>query len=157
MRTILFIASMSMLLTACLEQNQPATANSAPATQDAAGDYPHPEQQGKAFSISTEAFYQATLTSSTSPGRIIGLKLTPDGNALMTTNYLDESRSVADKGEWTTLDNGNLFLNLKRVDGKDSTRLEFKTDGEKLIYTGTDFGTPGLTLWVKPIPNAEAK
>jgi hypothetical protein len=75
----------------------------------------------------------------------------------MTTDYLDESRSVADKGIWTTLDNGNLFLNLKRVDGKDSTQLEFKTDGEKLVYSGTDFGTPGFTLWVKPIPNAEAK
>ncbi len=57
----------------------------------------------------------------------------------------------------TTLDNGNLLLNLVRVDGKDSTKLEFKTEAEKLIYTSTDFGTPGFALWVKPIPNAEAK
>ncbi len=159
MRTLLFVSfiALTLVVSACFEQNQPKTTNSAPPSQESVGDYPHPEQQGKAFSISTEAFYQATLPSTSSPGRIISLRLTPDGNALMTTDYLDQSRSIADKGEWTTLDNGNLLLNLVRVDGKDSTKLEFKTEGEKLIYTGTDFGTPGFALWVKPIPNAEAK
>ena len=159
MRTLLFVTfiALTLVVSACFEQNQPKNTNSAPPSEESTGDYPHPEQQGKAFSISTEAFYQATLPSTTSPGRVIGLKLTPDGNALMTTDYMDESRSIADKGLWTTLDNGNLFLNLVRVDGKDSTKLEFETDGEKLIYSGTDFGTTGLTLWVKPIPNAEAK
>ena len=157
MRTIIFALFISLLSTACFQQNQPETTNSAPPSQDATGDYPHPEQQGKAFSISTEAFYQATLPSSSSPGRTISLTLTPDGSALMTTNYQDGSRSIADKGEWTTLNNGNLSLDLKRVDGTESTQLEFKPDGEKLVYTGTDFGTSGFTFWVKPIQNTEAK
>lgn len=151
MRTILFFITISFLAISCIGSSEPQNTNAAPPSQNATGDYPHPEQQGKAFSISTEAFYQATLSSTSSPGRTLSLRLTPDGNALMTTNFQDGSRAVADKGEWTTLDNGNLFLNLKRVDGADSTKLEFRPDGEKLVYTGTDFGTPGLTLWVKPI------
>ena len=159
MRVLLFVTfiSLTLVISACFEQNQPKTTNSAPPSDESSRDYTISEQQGKAFSISTEALYQATLPSSISPGRIISLKLTPDGNALMTTDYLDKSRSIADKGLWTTHVNGNLLLNLLRVDGKDSTNLEFETDGEKLIYTGTDFGTSGLTLWVKPIPDTDAK
>jgi hypothetical protein len=154
MRTIPFFIFLLLLsLAACMGNGQPEV-NTAPPSQNATGDYPHPEQQGKAFSISTEAFYQATLPSTSSPGRTLSLKLSPDGNALLTTNFMDGSRSVADKGEWTTLDNGHLFLNLKRVDGRDSTKMEFEPDGEKLIYTGSDYGTAGLTFWVKPIEEA---
>ena len=153
MRSIPFIIFLLAALAACTGKGQPEV-NSAPPTQDAAGDYPHPEQQGKAFSISTEAFYQATLPSTSSPGRTLSLKLLPDGNALLTTNFMDGSRAVADKGEWTTLDNGHLFLNLVRVDGRDSTKMEFEPDGDKLVYTGTDFGTAGFTFWVKPIQEA---
>ncbi|MCA0235112.1 MAG: copper resistance protein NlpE [Bacteroidetes bacterium] len=154
MKTIPFAIFMMLFFAACMGKGEPSV-NSAPPADKAAADFPHPEQQGKAFSISTEAFYQATLPSTATQGRVLSLRLTPDGNALLTTDNMDGSRPVADKGTWTTLDNGNLFLDLKRVDGTDSTKMEFKPDGDKLVYDGTDFGTAGFTFWVKPI--AEAK
>lgn len=70
----------------------------------------------------------------------------------MTTDYKDKGQVWVDKGFWSTLGNGNLLLNLVRTGGKDSMMLEFKTDGEKLVYTGSEYGTDGLVLWVKPIP-----
>jgi uncharacterized lipoprotein NlpE involved in copper resistance len=150
MRTIPIILFFAISLSACMSKGEP-TVNSAPPSGNTTSDNTHAEQQGKAFSISTEVLYQATLPSSSSPGRTLSLTLSPDGNALMTTNFMDGSRAVADKGEWTTLDNGNLFINLKRVDGRDSTKMEFEPDGDKLVYTGTNLGTAGFTFWVKPI------
>lgn len=113
---------------------------------------PNSEQQGAAFSISTDAFYQGTYEASASQGQIISLSLSPDRKAQLVTNNLDNSQGTIDAGVWNTASNGNLELRLKRVGGKDTTRLEFKTDGEQLVYTGTEYGDKGLILSVKPVP-----
>ena len=99
--------------------------------------------------------YQATLHSPSSPGRVISLSLTPTRKAEMTTDYLDKNPTMVDTGKWTTLSTGNLLLNLRRVGNQDSMALEFKTDGDKLVYVGSEYGTAGLILWVKPIPESK--
>ncbi len=151
MRILMFIAMTALLFAACTGSGEPADSNSLPAQPEVAGSHPNSEQQGTAFSISTEAYYQASLQSASSPGRVISLSLTPEGNAAMTTDYLNKSPAIKDTGEWTTLENGNLLLNLRRVGKSDSTTLEFKTDGDKLVYTGSDYGPAGFTLWAKPV------
>lgn len=149
MRTIIFVTFVALLAIACTDTTQPVTALSQPETS---GNPSNAGQQGNAFSISTEAYYQASLDSTSSPGRVIGLTLKPKGEAEMTTYHLNKSPATIDRGEWTTLDNGNLLLKLRRVGKKDSTTLEFKTDGDKLVYTGSEYGTAGLILWVKSVP-----
>ncbi len=151
MKAILFIAGIALSITGCIGKSQPLSPDSQPIHPEAAGT-PNSEQQGDAFTISTEAFYQASINSSTTPGQVISLSLTPKRKAEMTTDLLNDGQVMVDTGVWTTLNNGNLQLNLKRKGTKDSFLLEFKPDGEKLIYTGSEYGTAGLTLWVKPVP-----
>ncbi|MFN0034669.1 MAG: hypothetical protein ACKVUS_06360 [Saprospiraceae bacterium] len=157
MRTILFVASMAAFLaTACTNSTPSATSTDSTAKQpEAADSQPNADQQGNAFSISTDAYYQANLRPTSSPEQVISLSLNPKGEAKMVTDYADKSRSMVDTGEWTTLNNGNLLLNLRRVGEKESLRLEFKTDGEKLVYTGSEYGATGLTMWVKPVPGSK--
>jgi hypothetical protein len=151
MRTIIFVTLMSLLAAACTDIEQPVTAKTAPSQPES----PNSEQQGKSFSISTEAYYQAVPDSTSSPARVIGLSLTPNGKAEMITYYLDKSPAIVDTGEWTTLSNGNLLLKLQRLGKKESATLEFETDGDKLVYAGSEYGAAGLTLWVKPVPDAK--
>ena len=152
MRLIITILFLTLLVSACSRsgQNAPKPTPAAP-QPEVTGSQPNSEQQGNTFSISTEAYYQASIKSPSSPGRVISLSLTPAGRAEMVTDYLDKSPAIVDTGKWTTLNN-NLVLNLKGKDSKDSILLEFKTDGDKLVYTGTAYGAEGLVLWVKPIP-----
>ena len=152
MRTIIFATFMALMVTSCLETGQPVGTNSVIPQAETQIATPNSEQQGNAFTISTDAFYQGTFTPASSQGQIISLSLTPKYYAEMTTNYLDNTQGMIDTGQWTTLDNGNLQLNLIRGKEKENLRLEFKTDGDKLVYTGTEYGATGLTLWVKPIP-----
>lgn len=151
MRIVLLLTLLAFLAPACTSKGPTVSANPQPIHPEALGT-PNSEQQGSAFTISTEAFYQASVNSSTSPGRVISLSLSPKRKAEMTTDYLDKSQIMVDTGGWTTLENGNLQLNLRRKGEKGDIQLEFKTDGEKLVYTGSDYGTEGLTLWVKPVP-----
>ncbi len=151
MRTIIVVTILSLTLVACINNNKPLS-NSSKDIQPEAPGTPNSEQQGNAFTISTKAFYQASINSSTTPGRVISLSLTPERRAEMTTNFLDNGQVMVDTGVWTTLNNGNLHLNLRRTGEKDSFLLEFKTDGEKLVYTGSEYGAAGLILWVKPVP-----
>lgn len=155
MQSTILIIFVTLFSVACGGTVWPDTANSVPPQPEAPGSQPNPEQQGNAFSISTDALYQANLTSPNSPGRIINLNLTAQGKAVMTTDYLDKSSVKVDTGEWTTLNNGNLRLLLHRAEERDSVTLEFKTDGDKLVYTGTAFGTAGLILWVKHVPSGQ--
>ena len=155
MRTIIFVTFMALLAAACTNIAQPVTAKTGPAQPESAGSHPNPEQQGNAFSISTEVYYQASPDSISSRGRVIGLSLTPKGTAEMTTFHLDKSPAIVDTGKWTTLNNGNLLLNLRRAGEKDSIILEFKTDGNKLVYTGSDYGSTGLVMWVKHLPESK--
>ncbi|HLP94867.1 MAG TPA: hypothetical protein VK168_12570 [Saprospiraceae bacterium] len=141
----------TLLIAGCLNQNQPLQDTSQNIQPEAFGT-PNSEQQGNAFTISTEAFYQASINSSTSHGKVISLSLMPNRKAEMRTDNLDKQQILIDTGSWTTLNNGNLQLNLRHVGEQDSFMLEFKTDGDKLIYTGSKFGTSGLTLWVKTVP-----
>jgi len=151
MRTILLAAFITILFGACTSTGQPPNPNTGPPQPEGTGSSPFPEQQGNAFSISTEAHYQASLKSISTPGKVINLSLMPGGSAKMTTDYLDKNPIVVDTGTWTTLTNSNLLLNLRRISDKDSISLEFKTDGEKLIYTGSEYGAEGLTLFVKHV------
>lgn len=151
MRTALSALFMIILFGACTSKGPPPNPNTGPPLPESSGAIPSTEQQGAAFSISTEVHYQASLKSISTPGKVISLNLTPKGAARMTTDYLDKNPVVVDTGSWTTLNTGNLLLNLRRIGDKDSISLEFKTDGEKLVYTGSDFGAEGLTLFVKPV------
>lgn len=155
MRIITFVTLTILLNAACINPSQPATSNTLPSQPEPAGGPPNSEQQGNAFSIATEAFYQATVKASSSQGQVISLSLTPDHKAEIVTNHLDNSKGTIDAGDWTTLNNGNLMLNLLRKGQQDSIHLEFKTEGEKLVYTGREYGAAGLVLWVKPV--AESK
>ena len=156
MRKILLATYLALLVSACTGTGQPPSIDrSVPIQPESTGSKHNSEQQGNAFSISTEAYYQATLHSPSSPGRIISLILTPKRKAEMTTDYLDTNPTMVDTGEWITLNTGNLLLNLKRVGDKDSSMLEFKTDGDKLVYIGSEYGTAGLILWVKPLPKSK--
>lgn len=152
MRLIITILFLTLLVSACTRagQNAPKPTSAVP-QPEVTGSQTNSEQQGNTFSISTDAYYQASTKSATSPGRVISLSLTPAGRAEMVTDYLDKSPAIIDTGKWTTLNN-NLLLNLKGKNSKDSILLEFKTDGDKLVYTGTAYGAEGLILWVKPIP-----
>lgn len=151
MRFILFASLLALSVLGCIGKTQPVVDNSQVIQPEALGT-PNSEQQGASFTISTEAFYQASISSPSSPGRVISLSLSPKRKAEMRTDYLDKSQILVDTGGWTTLANGNLQLNLRRKGEGDSIQLEFKTDGEKLVYTGSEYGAAGLTLWVKPIP-----
>ena len=151
MRAILFVLFAGFSLVACINPSQPPKETPPVVQQEPLGS-PDTEQQGKSFAITTEAFYQASVNSNTSPGRVISLSLTPEHKAKMTTDHLDNQPAVVDTGGWTTLENGNLQLNLRRKGEKDSVLLEFKPDGEKLVYSGTEYGAGGLVLWVKPVP-----
>ncbi|GEM_PF-841147 len=150
MRSTLLAFCVVLFANSCTSNGQPVN----PATvseQSESGASPNSEQQGNSFSISTEAFYQATVQSSTSQGKIISLSLTPKHRVEMITNHVDNTPGMIDTGRWSTLKNGNLLLKLRRVGGKDSTKLEFTPDGDKLVYTGTEYGATGLVLWVKPV------
>lgn len=148
MRNIIVLVFMTLSLAACIDTGDPVT-NTVPPQPEGMGSHPNQEQQGNAFSISTKVFYQANLVSSNSPGQIIGLHLEPKGHAEMTTDFLDKRPIIIDTGSWTTLANGNLRLNLCRIGTHDSLMLEFKTDGNKLVYTGSDYGNAGFSMWVK--------
>ena len=87
MKNLVFIGTLSMLFAACIGKNQqPLPPDSQTIHPEALGT-PNSEQQGSSFTISTEAFYQASINSSTSPGRVISLSLTPKRKAQMTTDF----------------------------------------------------------------------
>jgi hypothetical protein len=149
---IITIAAAFLTAIACVNPAQPASTETNPVLTVVPGGQTNSEQQGGAFTISTEAYYQASVHSPNSAGSVISLSLTPERKAKMVTNNLDNNSPALDTGEWTTLNNGNLMLNLRRVGEKDSFMLEFKTDGDKLVYIGSEYGTAGLILSVKPVP-----
>jgi len=155
MRTILSITLIALLHASCLNNGQTGTPKNAPPPADPSEIPANTEQQGNAFTISTEVFYQATLELPSTQGQVISLSLTPDHRAEMITNHKDNSQGMIDTGTWTTQNSGNLLLNLMRKGEKDTIQLEFKTDGEKLVYTGDAYGTGGLTLWSRPVPEVK--
>jgi len=84
MKALLFLASLALSITGCIGKSQPLSPDNQAIHPEAAGT-PNSEQQGNAFNISTEAFYQASINSSTTPGQVISLSLTPKRKAEMTT------------------------------------------------------------------------
>lgn len=154
MQTLVFILFMLMLHTACMNSGESSSSPSVSVPPETTGETANSEQQGKAFSISTNAYYQANVHSSSTPGKIVSLSLSPEGNAELSTDFMDKSPEIVDSGEWTTLKNGNLLLNLRRKSTYDSIILEFQTDGDRLVYSGKEYGPDGLVLWVKPLPQS---
>jgi hypothetical protein len=156
-RSILFIISTVLLATSCTNSGQSGDqALAPPPAPTGVSQIPaNHQQQGNAFMISTEVFYQGTAQMTSTEGQDISLRLTPDHKAEMNTNPKADTPGFMDSGVWSTLENGNLLLSLQRRGVKDSIQLEFRTDGEKLIYEGDSYGDKGLTMWVRPVPGAE--
>lgn len=151
-RSILFFISTVLLATSCTNNGQAGDKTLAPPPASPSQIPANNAQQGAAFIISTEVFYQGTAELPSTQGQNISLRLTPDHMAEMTTYPKAETTGSTDSGVWSTLNNGNLLLSLQRTGVKDSIQLEFRTDGDKLIYTGNSYGDKGLTLWVRPVP-----
>ncbi len=101
-----------------------------------------------------EGYYEASLAAASSPGRLIGLTLRPTNDVEMTTDYLNATPEIIQMGNWSTLDSGKIFITLVTVGSgnPDKDTLIFRQDGESLRYTGTDYGTDGLTLTKKEKP-----
>ncbi len=154
MKKILFIAAIALLANACTTNVKPKSTNTIPPPADSPGE-PHQSQQGGAFSITAEAFYQASLASNTSKGQIISLRLLPEGWYEMTSDQLDKTPIKVDTGLWKTMPDGNLALIHKPMSKTDTLKMEFKPDGDKLVHMGKNYGTTGLVLWVKPLPKTQ--
>lgn len=151
MRTILICICMSLLFAACTDSGKPIGVGVTTSEPPASTQKPNSEQQGKAFSISTPAYYEGRIETP-APGQLVSLNMTPEGMAkLIMQDQTNAAKTYMD-GSWVTKNNGNLMLNVRATGSKDSTLLEFKTDGEKLVYTGTVYGPGGLTLVSKPLP-----
>ncbi len=155
MRFILFFISTVLLATSCTNSGQPEDKNLAPPPTGVSQIPANHEQQGASFMISTEVFYQGTVQLTSTEGQDISLRLKPDHVAEMTTDPKADTPGSMDAGVWKTLNNGNLHLSLQRRGVKDSLHLEFRTDGEKLIYMGDLYGNKGLTMWIRPVPDVE--
>lgn len=117
---------------------------------------PNTRQQGDYFFISTAAYYQGSIDAVESPGKTFSLLLTPDGKAKMTTGFQDEGQMMVDTGAWKTTPDGNVSLTLHRLGLRDSTLIELKPDGDKLLYSkGNKPDMNQLAMTVMPTPPAE--
>src|SRR5690349_8162100 len=103
MKKIQVLALSLLLAGACTTSVQPAGNNNQPAATAPPAGTPNSEQQGSAFTISTRAYYQATINSQNSPGRVISLSLTPEFGAEMVTDFLNNSVPTHNNGKWKTL------------------------------------------------------
>lgn len=142
------------IMASCTDSSESGSFKAVETFPENSGSSPNAAQQGSAFSITTEAFYQGEFNPVSERERVVSLWLTPTFGAKMATDYKDKNSTIREEGSWKTLENGNLFLALTRVDDKDSMTLEFKTDGEKLVYVGNETSLNGLTLWVKALPES---
>lgn len=152
MRTIMYFATLLFLGNSCMNTDRPESTASTSSPSGAIVIPADPVYQGTAFATSTKVFYQAKLKPVSSVDQVISLWLTPAFEAKMTVNYLGVRPNVLTSGTWKTLENGNLFLLLSRVGEKDSTMLEFKPDGDKIVYVKGNFGVEGLTMFAAPEP-----
>ncbi|MGN7719627.1 DUF4377 domain-containing protein [Chitinophaga sp. 22620] len=101
-----------------------------------------------------EGYYEASLAAASSPGRHITLSLRPTNDAEMTTDYMNATPEIVQIGNWTLQDSGRIFMTLVTVGSGNPEKdtLTFQQEGESLRYTGSDYGTDGLTLVRKEKP-----
>ncbi|WP_346317018.1 DUF4377 domain-containing protein [Chitinophaga sp. YIM B06452] len=100
-----------------------------------------------------EGYYEASLAAASSPGRHITLNLRPANDAEMTTDYLNATPEVVQIGNWALQDSGIVVTLVTVGSGNpEKDTLTFRQEGESLRYTGSDYGTDGLTLVKKEKP-----
>ena len=155
MRNILFFSALLLWSTSCLNTSQPENTSASSLPVETSGVPENTVHQGAAFTISTDAFYQAKLKPVSAVEQVISLWLTPMHEAKMTVNYLGDRPNVLTSGVWKTLENGNLSLKMSRVGEKDSTSLEFKPEGDKIVYVAGDFSVDDMTLYATTEPGKQ--
>ncbi len=116
-------------------------------------------QMPEAVASPPVGYYEASLPAASSPGRLIGLTLKSTHDAEMTTDYMNSTPEVLQIGNWSAQEGGKYLVTLITVGSgnpaKDS--LTFKKAENGLVYTGTEYGSDGLTLIKKEKPAPAAK
>lgn len=99
-------------------------------------------------------YFEAGLPAASSPGRLIGLTLRSTNDAEMTTDYLNETPEIVQIGNWSVPQDNQYLVTLVTVGSGNPVKdtLVFQREGESLRYTGSDYGTEGLTLLRKEKP-----
>ncbi|MGX5818145.1 DUF4377 domain-containing protein [Chitinophaga lutea] len=107
-----------------------------------------------AVTAETEGYYEVSLAAASSPGRLIGLTLSPGNEARMTTDYMNRTPEIVQMGKWTPLDSGKILVTLVTVGSGNPTKdsMHFRRDGDALIYVGEDYGSDGMSLTRKQAP-----
>ena len=103
---------------------------------------------------SPEGYYEASLPAASSPGRLIGLSLRSTNDVEMTTDYLNATPEIVQIGNWSQPDSNTVLITLVTVGSGNPEKdtLTFVQEGQSLRYTGSDYGTDGLTLTRKEKP-----
>jgi hypothetical protein len=86
--------------------------------------------------------------------RLLPVRLRPTGDAELITDYQDYNPEIIAVGPWEKTSNGDIRLSLVTVGSGNNKKdtMEFKQDGDVLIYQGISYGTEGLKLTKKDKP-----
>ncbi|ATL46590.1 hypothetical protein COR50_05010 [Chitinophaga caeni] len=109
--------------------------------------------------IPVTGYYEASMPAASSPGRIIGLTLSEGNDVTMTTDYMNMTPEIVQRGNWMDHGGGKIMLSLVTVGSGNPAKdtLNFRRDGNSLIYEGSDYGSDGLTLTRKDAPVPQDK
>lgn len=109
--------------------------------------------------ITENAYYEASLPAASSPGRIIGLDLKSSGEAVMTTDFENQTPEIVEIGPWEKQGSDKISMSLVTVgSGSDKkNHLVFRQSGDTLVYEGTEYGSDGLKLVKKNKPAPKEK
>lgn len=139
MKRIFWLSIFAGAFASC--QNNPKTA----ATQDTINT----------VTASPDGYYETSLPAASTPGRMIALTLRPTGDAVMLTDYLNQTPEILQIGNWTMRDD-TVLLSMVTVGSGDPVKdsLRFRLSDSSLIYEGQAYGEQGLMLTrrEKPAP-----
>ncbi|MBO9152908.1 DUF4377 domain-containing protein [Chitinophaga sp. GCM10012297] len=104
-------------------------------------------------------YFEASLPAASSPGRLIGLTLRTNRDAVMTTDYLNATPEIVQIGNWSVPEDSQYLVTLVTVGSGNPVKdtLVFRWEKESLRYIGSDYGTDGLTLLKKEKPAPASK
>ncbi|WP_295126157.1 DUF4377 domain-containing protein [uncultured Chitinophaga sp.] len=127
-----------------------------PAMLFAACDHP-PKPAGVSDTIETgiaTGFYEDTLPSASSPGRLVRLNVSRSGEVRMVTDYLNYTPEIIQIGSLLELDSSKLRLSLVTVGSGNpvTDTMLFRFDNGNMTYLGNNFGSEGFTLKAKEKP-----
>lgn len=107
------------------------------------------------------AYYKSdTLTSASSPGRVVELVLLDDGTAAMRTDYLNDEAPIVEIGVWEE-DEDTVTVTLTGNTDQEYDApviIVFAVEDDQLVATEYDaalFGEEGLTLLAQPLDELE--